>query len=161
MREVDTFEEALARGFFNPFGLTTADLPGSRTMPAELEAGPDHASDPFFSEGTGPWGQMRDYLTLYTLTGPPGSGGPSLETHVWGVALGGTACAGSLTGDALASCIDGFVFAPDADPCTRDKLWQMFRALYLAKREELKSAADVAACGRPSIPAGRSGGWSG
>lgn len=163
MREVDTFEEAFAEGFFNPLGLTGGDLSGEQSLPPELSADVYNPNvDPLLprpdppSGGSSDWQEMLDFLTLYTLL-PPDPDEPGFLTSAWGVAVGATACAESSTAEAMASCIAGYVFDLEADICTRDKLWLMFRALYLAKRQELDDDPfhGGATCAPPTLRAGK------
>ncbi|HSH66977.1 MAG TPA: hypothetical protein VLB84_14585, partial [Bacteroidia bacterium] len=144
MMHTETYEEALKLGLLNPMNFADVPVPVSTDantnplpfIPANL--GEPHM-DPFFSDlGASDFYllPMTDYVKNFTLV----KNGSSVK-GIWQIAAVAAVCNNPDIPDAAscAAACSTYVFSPIelTDPCTIDRVWKMFRSLYLAKRKIL------------------------
>ncbi len=175
MQSTETYEEAYLRGLLNPLNISGNYPPNG--LPNNLSN-----IDPFFdglpkrnffkfrlipsfphlsvevqqlqNEKTE---EMISYLTdrkIFT-----GANNATFTGNIWEQAV----CAAiksntpSVSDESIESRVSGFNFtefnSSTPDPCIRDRAWEFFRALYLAKRNKIE--ADLGDECEPDIPAGK------
>lgn len=144
MINTDTYEEALRLGLLNPLCFSDVPVP----LQTDFNTDPFHFipmnlskpfMDPFFSNGGAGapyWDTMVDYLKNTEI-----SKDGYIVKGLWQIAAVGAICNNSSIPDAAAcaAACSTYVFSPinATDVCSVDRVWQLFRAMYLAKRKEL------------------------
>ncbi len=145
MQSTTTYQEALALGLLNPLNQAGAPVP----QPGQM--------DPFF---TSPFGApylsaMASYMFSYIVDDPNNPGNPK-TFNLWQLAAASVVCNDPdiTTPQQKETCIDGVLagsvtFAPFSatDPCVNDRIWEVFRGLYLGKKMEFVDASKL--CGPP------------
>ncbi|MBI2968475.1 MAG: hypothetical protein HYY40_11785, partial [Bacteroidetes bacterium] len=166
MRNTKTYDEAFALGLFNPLGLTepSPDPPYDVFPFRVCSPPPGSYPDPFFETGDGKFFPVKSYIetfmTEYEVTAQINcTPGPCVtisdEFTLWQLAAASVECQG-LTDLAKRSCADN-IRAGDfdfCDPgCNADRIWEIFRALYLAEKDRLvEIARNCYVEGQPSTP---------
>jgi RHS repeat-associated protein len=142
MRNTDTYQEALALGLLNPLNLPFSGGIGFGEAPVNPQTGKTDPFDPFFKPGgvfKGDVNEMKLYVTQY----PVPQGGSNLTTNLWYLAAAMAICKApdapsGCSGAVIAGGLVTFDPFSAADPdCFQDKIWENFRALYLAKKMEM------------------------
>ncbi len=151
MRNTDTYEQAHARGLLNPLGL----LGSSNNLPAAVRSG----MDPFFLfEGKGAVmkAQMILNFTTRSFTNPADPTqtftGNLLEQAAMMVMCSRQE---PVSQDIIQSTYNFRHFDQSSpNPCTRDRIWEFFRALYLSEKGKLQAGMENGSC-RPEIAQGK------
>ncbi len=143
MRNTQSYKEALALGLLNPLNLPFDINIGPKNSPVKPKG--NNPLDPFFNTNSKVVGNvflMQQYMAEYALPQP---GKPAITTNLWYLAAALTICTDpdAPTGCAaqiLAGNSNLVIFEPftstDSD-CFEDRIWELFRALYLGRKLKL------------------------
>ncbi|MBV8255407.1 MAG: AHH domain-containing protein [Chitinophaga sp.] len=125
VRKVDTYQEALAKGYLNPTNNSSRLAYGSPT-PTNM--------DPFVTMSNKNLSDVEAFMTAYNYAGD------SKKYNIYSVSAAAIACQDG-------SCIDTYQGYSDVfsakNTCVGDQnmIWRSFREMYIARRDELISKA--------------------
>lgn len=140
MQHTETYEEALSLGLLNPLEITGADVPvpvsdaNSVPLPFETASGEGHLDPLYSAEMTANYKvPTTNYVKDYPIT----KDGATIK-GLWRIAAVAAVCndAAFSSPTACASACSTYVFSPFSatDPCTIDRVWKIFRSMYLGYR---------------------------